>query len=136
MNNRFAVRQLSNFHGTVGTTGEQPTALVDLELRDALADVLEEATARVLTHEAVQQRVDGQSPYLNITISRSSHKVFLVGIYRQAFDWILVSLEPMPKLALANIEYAHVTLLAGRYQQLMLRRVRQARCSLVVAREC
>lgn len=126
MNNRFAVRKLSNLHGSVGTTGEQPTALVDLELRDALTDVLEEAATRVLTHEAVQQRVDGQSPYLDIPVRRSGNKVLLVRIYRKAFDWVLVSLEPMSKRTQSNIKYAHVTLLAGRYQQLMLWRVSQA----------
>lgn len=135
MNNRFAVRQLSDLHRTVGTAREQPTALVDLELRDALANVLEEAAARVLAHEAVQQRVHGQSPNLDISISRSGHKVLLVRIYRQTFDWILVGLEPMSKYALANIKYAHVTLFAGRYQQLVLRCVRQARRALVVTRK-
>lgn len=42
----------------------------------------------------------------------------------------------MSKYALANIKYTHVTLLTGRYQQLVLRSVRQAGRALVVTREC
>lgn len=58
MDNRFPVRQEPNFHGTISTTGEEATTLIDLQLRHTLAYVLEEAAARMLSYEAVQQRVN------------------------------------------------------------------------------
>lgn len=45
---RIAFRQLADFHAAVGTARKQTTASVDVELRDTLTDVLEEAAAGVL----------------------------------------------------------------------------------------
>ena len=64
MDNWFPIRQEPNLHGTISTTGEKATTLVDLQLRHTLANVLEEAATGVLTDETVQQRVDRQTPDL------------------------------------------------------------------------
>lgn len=58
MNYRFSVRQEPNLHGPISTAGEKATTLIDLQLRHTLANVLEEAAARMFTYEAVQQRVN------------------------------------------------------------------------------
>lgn len=44
-------------------------------------------------------------------------------------------LETMSKNTLPYIEYAYITFLTSRYQQLMLWRIRQTRCTLIVTSE-
>lgn len=66
---------------------------VHLQLDHALADVLEEAAARVLPGERVQGRVHRQTPHLNIAVRRARHKVLLVRIDGQAFDRVVVGLQ-------------------------------------------
>lgn len=51
VDNRFAIGQLAHLHRTVGAAREQPTVAVHLQLRDALANVLEEAAARMFAGE-------------------------------------------------------------------------------------
>lgn len=74
--------------------------------------------------------------YPNVSISGACGEVLLVWIYRKAFDCTLVCLETMPKRSLAYIEYADVSFLACRNQQLVLRCVDKTRSSLLVAGEC
>lgn len=44
----FSVGQLAHLHAAVGAAWKQATVAVDVQLRDALADVFEKAAARVL----------------------------------------------------------------------------------------
>lgn len=44
----IAIRQRSNFHAAIDTAREHPADLVDLDLRDSLAHVLEETAVLVL----------------------------------------------------------------------------------------
>lgn len=48
VNNCIAIRQRSNLHATVDTAREHPAELIDMNLRDALAHMLEEAAMLVL----------------------------------------------------------------------------------------
>lgn len=64
MHNRLTVGQLTHLHRTIGTAREQATVAIDLQLRDALANMLEEAAARMFAGERVQHCVLGQSPHL------------------------------------------------------------------------
>lgn len=72
VHNGFAIRQLAHLHRTVGATREQTTVGVDLQLSDALTDVLEETAASVLTGKRVQRRVNGQSPNLEESRGRQN----------------------------------------------------------------
>lgn len=65
---------------------------VHLQLRYALANVLEETAARMFARERVQGHVHGQAPHLDIAVRRPRHKVLLVRIYRQTLDRVIVSL--------------------------------------------
>lgn len=50
----LAVGQLAHFHRTVGAAREQPSIYIHLQLSDTLADVLEEAAARMFASKRVQ----------------------------------------------------------------------------------
>jgi hypothetical protein len=55
---------LSDFHGTISTARKHSAHLIDVNLGDSLANVLEETAVLVLTGVGVEQRVHCQSPNL------------------------------------------------------------------------
>lgn len=119
VNNRIAVRQGANFHASIDATREHSSELVDLDLRHALAHVLEKATVFMFagveeewgTHRC-SERPDlnkQQSPekrrnldfkdwqtkfqfHLNVAIGWSRHENLFVWVHSQALNRVLVSL--------------------------------------------
>lgn len=68
LDDRLPVRQLTDLHRSVSTAREQVSIAIHLQLNDPLRNVLEEATAGVLSREGVQGRVHGQTPHLDISV--------------------------------------------------------------------
>lgn len=130
-----AIRELADFHRTIGAAGEEPSGRVDVQLGDTLADVFEETRTRMLSRKGIEQRMHRQAPDFDVTVSSSTDEKLFVGIQGQALDGRFVCLKSMPLLPLANVEYIDVAFLSPADEQLVLRRQYQGTGSLLVTRE-
>ena len=75
---------MPHLHGSVRPAAEEPVVRVDEDLRDALADVLKDAVARVLVAERVIALVAVHGPDLKWESVRLIHDVLVSYVFESA----------------------------------------------------
>ena len=93
---------MPDLHTAVRSAGEEHV-VVDVDLRRALADVLEQALPRVLGREVVQTLVVGQVPHADAAVRAAGGEHDLAVVHGQALDGVVVGLEGVDQLVLAEI---------------------------------